>query len=143
MSRVGMTLLVLLLISVLTAVGCGGDGDGTSGGTPSSIAGTWSGPMTHRIIDNNQGTDVTLNYTVTFYILSQTGDYVSGKMQLGGYEHVGDLKGSMSGNHFSGVRTGSHTVQIEFDVNGSQLTGTFRFVGDGLDETGSYSCNRQ
>jgi hypothetical protein len=99
--------------------------------------------MTHRIIDNNRGTDVTAHYTVTFFILSQEGSRVSGKMELRDRTHVGILSGHMSGNHFSGVRRGAHTVQIEFDVNGNTLTGTFRFVGDGLDETGAYTCTRQ
>lgn len=142
MLRAGMAAgsIVVVLVLLVAAGGCGG---GDNGGTPAYIVGTWAGPMTHRIIDNNKGTDVTLNYTVTFYILSQNGSRVSGKMELGNLGHVGLLSGSMSGNHFSGVRRGSHTVQIEFDVSGDTLTGTFRFVGDGLDETGTYTCTRE
>jgi len=135
MVRIGIvTLLALLVIS-----GCGGDGDG---GEPVNIVGTWSGPMTHRIIDNNAGTDITLTYTATFFILSQNGSSVSGKMALRDLAHVGNLTGTMSGSHFKGVRTGTHTVTIAFNVSGNTLTGTFRFVGDGLDETGTYTCTK-
>jgi len=136
MTRIG----ILLLLTLFVIGGCGGGGDG---GEPVNIVGTWSGLMTHRIIDNNAGTDITLKYTVTFYILSQDGSSVSGKMALRDEGHVGDLRGTMSGNHFKGVRTGAHNVTIEFDVSGNTLTGTFRFVGDGLDETGTYTCTKQ
>jgi hypothetical protein len=131
------TTAFLALLLVLAAAGCGGDD-----GEPVNIVGTWSGPMTHRIIDSNRGTDVTLHYTVTFIILSQEGSSVSGRMRLRDSMHVGNLRGTMTGSHFDGVRTGTHTVTIEFDVGGNTLMGTFRFVGDGLDETGTYTCTR-
>jgi len=142
MLRLGMATCSIALAMLFTIGGCGGGDDG-GGGDPAYIVGTWSGSMTHRVIDHNLGTDQTFNYTVTFYILSQNGSRVSGKLQLRDPAHVGDLSGSMSGNHFTGVRRGAHTVQIEFDVNGDALTGTFRFVGDGLDETGNYTCYKR
>jgi hypothetical protein len=140
MVRVGMLLSVVFAFVVMVG-GCGG-GDGDGGGEPLYIVGTWIGPMSHHIIDHNQGTDVTVTYTITFYILSQEGSRVTGKLQLRDPSHVGNLHGSMSGSHFKGVRTGLHTVTIEFDVNGNTLTGTFRFVGDGLDEYGEYTCTK-
>lgn len=140
MIRAGAGVFVMLLVFFAAVGGCGG-GDG--GGEPVFIVGTWSGPMTHRIIDNNKGTDETINYTVVFYITFQDGNRVTGKMQLRDLSHVGNLSGTMSGNHFKGVRTGAHNVTVEFDVNGNTLTGTFRFVGDGLDETGTYTCTKQ
>jgi hypothetical protein len=140
MRRARVVLCSIVLVVFFAASGCNGN-DG--GGPAVNVVGTWSGPMTHRIIDNNRGTDVTLNYTVTFFLTSQNGNRVTGKMELGGLGHVGDLRGYMNGNHFTGARTGSHTVQISFDVNGNTLTGTFRFVGDGLDETGTYTCTLQ
>jgi hypothetical protein len=141
MFRVSTVVVSLALASFVTIGGCGG-GDGDDGGEPLYIVGNWSGPMTHRIIDNNNHTDTTITYTIIFFILSQDGRDVSGKMQLRDPSHVGNLYGTMSGNRFRGVRTGTHTVQIEFTVNGNILTGTFRFVGDGLDETGTYTCTK-
>ncbi len=141
MVRLGMV-TVLLALAVM-AGGCGGDGDGGGGGEPVYIVGTWSGTMTHRIIDYNLGTDPqTFTYTIIFYILSQDGNTVRGKMMLRDPSHVGWLSGTMSGSHFTGVRTGAHNVTIEFDVSGNTLTGTFRFKGDGLDETGTYTCTK-
>ncbi len=140
MVRAGMVILSILLASFITA-GCGG-GDNGGGGEPVNIVGTWSGPMKHHIIDSNQGTDATLTYNVTFFILSQDGSKVSGKMQLRDASHVGNLYGTMSGNRFKGVRTGAHTVTIEFTVSGNSLTGTFRFKGNGLDEYGEYTCTK-
>jgi hypothetical protein len=139
MVRVGMILSVIFAFVVMVG-GCGG-GDNCSG-DPVYIVGTWSGTMSHRIIDNNQGTDTTFSYTIVFYIFSQQGSKVSGKLQLRDPSHVSTLYGTMCGNHFKGVRTGLHTVTIEFDVNGNTLTGTFRFVGDGLDEYGTYTCTK-
>ena len=142
--RVGILTVSLALTSLAAIGGCGGgDGDGGGGGEPVYIVGNWSGQMTHRVIDNNLHTDKTLTYTIIFYILSQDGNDVSGKMQLRDPSHVGNLYGTMSGNRFKGVRVSAHTVQIEFTVNGNTLTGTFRFVGDGLDETGTYTCTKQ
>jgi hypothetical protein len=144
MFRFGALILAPVVVAFVSIGGCGGGNDNTGGGgEPAYIVGTWAGPMTHRIIDNNKGTDDTISYTVTFYILSQDGSSVSGKMRLQDDSHVGLLRGSMSGNTFRGVRTGTHTVQIEFTVNGSSLSGTFRFVGDGLDEYGDYTCSKQ
>ncbi len=142
-----MRVTALTAILALTALGAtggcgGGDGDG-GGGEPVYIVGNWTGQMTHRVINNNNHTDATLTYPIVFYIFSQDGSQVSGKMELNDSSHVGNLYGTMSGNHFKGVRTGTHTVQIEFTVNGNTLTGTFRFVGDGLDETGTYTCTKQ
>ena len=139
MLRVGVTCAVVLLASFATVGGCGG-GDG--GGDPVIILGTWTGLMTHHIIDNNQGTNVTVTYGIKFYILSQEGSRVRGKMELNDPSHVGNLYGNMSGNKFTGTRTGVHTVQIEFTVSGNSFSGTFRFVGDGLDEYGEYTCNK-
>jgi len=86
---------------------------------------------------------VTGTYDIAFFITSEQGSAVSGKMELVDASHVGLLSGTMDGNHFSGERIGSHTVQIEFTVNGNTLTGTFRFTGDGLDEWGNFTCTRQ
>jgi hypothetical protein len=134
----------VVMCSIVLAVFLAGSGCNNGNSGPAvNVVGTWIGPMTHRIIDHNRGTDTTLHYTATFYLTSQNGNRVSGKMELGTLGHVGELYGYMSGSHFSGVRTGSHTVQITFDVNGDTLTGTFRFVGDGLDETGTYTCTRR
>ncbi len=144
MVRVTALITVLALTALGATGGCGGgDGDSGGGGEPVYIVGNWSGQMTHRVIDNNAHTDKTFTYTIVFYILSQDGNNVSGKMQLRDPSHVGDLYGTMSGNRFKGVRTGMHTVQIEFTVNGNTLTGTFRFEGAGLDETGTYTCTKQ
>jgi hypothetical protein len=141
MVRVGMMLSVIFAFVVMVG-GCGGGDDG-GGGEPAYIVGTWIGQMSHRIIDSNQGTDTTFNYTIVFYIQRQNGSSVEGKMQLRDPSHVSTLYGTMSGNHFKGVRTGTHTVTIEFDVNGNTLTGTFRFKGSGLDEYGEYTCTKQ
>ena len=144
MIRDGTILLVVLVAFAGLLSGCGGDGDGGGGGgTPVNILGTWVGPMTHRVIDHNAGTDRTFSYTAIFYILWQSGNKVTGKMQLGDPSHVGFLNGTMNGGHFKGTRSSSHVAQVEFDVSGSTLTGTFRFVGDGLDETGTYTCTKQ
>ena len=140
MVRVGMMLSVFFAFVVMVG-GCGG-GDG-DGGEPLYIVGKWVGSMSHRIIDSNQGTDTTFNYGIVFYILSQQGSNVSGKMQLRDPTHVSTLYGTMSGSHFKGVRTGLHTVTIEFDVSGNTLTGTFRYKGGGLDEYGEYTCTKQ
>jgi hypothetical protein len=145
MRRAGVVMCSIMLVLFFAASGCNGGDGGNGGGTGTvlNILGTWSGPMTHRIIDHNRGTDTTLHYTVTFYILSERGNAVSGKMELRDASHMGYLSGHLNGNRFTGVRTGLHTVQISFDVNGDTLTGTFNFVGDGLDETGTYTCTRQ
>ncbi|MBN1917790.1 MAG: hypothetical protein JW889_07775 [Verrucomicrobia bacterium] len=146
MRRASALIFAVVVAGFGTVCGCGGGDDDSntlSGGTPAYIVGTWTGTMTHRIIDYNHGTDVTTTYGIVFYILSQDGTRVSGKLQLKDSTHVGDLRGVMDGNHFTGVRTGLHTVQIEFTVNGSSLTGTFRFAGDGLDEWGDYTCTKQ
>jgi len=140
MVRVGMIAVLLALAAM--AGGCGGDGDSGGGGEPVYIVGTWVGTMTHRIIDNNLHTDQTFSYTIIFYILSQDGSRIRGKMMLRDPSHVGWLSGTMSGSHFTGVRTGTHDVTIEFDVSGNTLTGTFRFKGAGLDETGTYTCTK-
>jgi hypothetical protein len=141
MLRAGVACAAALLAAFATVGGCGGGDDG-GGGEPVIIIGTWAGSMTHRIVDYNQGTDVTVPYAIKFYILSQEGSRVSGKMELRDPTHVGNLYGTMNGNKFTGHRTGTHTVQIEFTVNGNSLTGTFRFSGDGLDEWGDYTCNK-
>jgi len=144
MIRSGTILFVVLVAFAGLLCGCGGDGDGGGGGgTPVNIVGTWVGPMTHRVIDNNAGTDITVTYTAIFYILWQGGNKVSGKMQLGDPSHVGFLDGTMSGSRFNGTRSSSHVAQLKFDVSGNTLTGTFRFVGAGLDETGNYTCTKQ
>ena len=134
MVRLGMVMVLLALAAMVG--GCGGDGEAVN------IVGTWSGQMTHRIIDSNQGTDETFVYTIVFHIQSQEGNVVSGKMQLRDSSHVGWLGGTMNGSHFTGVRRGAHDAAIEFDVNGNTLVGTFKFKGDGLDEIGTYTCTK-
>ena len=138
MSRIGALVLTILAAGFMATGGCG---DNNS--APVNIVGTWTGSMTHRVIDSNNGTDVTGTYDIAFFITSEQGSAVSGKMELVDASHVGLLSGTMDGNHFSGERIGSHTVQIEFTVNGNTLTGTFRFTGDGLDEWGNFTCTRQ
>jgi len=143
MLRLCGPILAALFAGLVVTGGCGG-GDGSGGSADALyVVGTWNGTMTHRIVDYNHGTDVTTSYGIAFYILSQDGNRVSGKMRLRDDTHVGTLSGVMDGNHFNGVRIGTHTVQIEFTVNGNSLSGTFRFTGDGLDEWGDYTCAKQ
>jgi hypothetical protein len=142
MHRLGGLMLAIMAAGLVLVGGCGGNNSG-GGGEPAYIIGTWNGAMTHRVVDYNQGTDVTATYGISFYILSQDGSQVTGKMRLKDDTHVANLSGVMSGDHFTGARTGLHTVKIEFTVDGNTLTGTFRFTGDGLDEWGDYTCTKQ
>lgn len=132
-------LLLIFAACSLGLAGCGGGGGGIA--LPVNVAGKWVGTMDH----NANGT--MLHYAVVL-VLSQEGTHVTGGMILeysddGG--HSGRIDGQMSGSHFTGTRTSRHVVDIEFDVTGDTLVGTFTFVSveENLDEHGTFICTRE
>jgi len=133
----------LFLIFAVCCLGLAGCGGGGGGGIelPVNVAGKWVGNMDH---DTN-GTMI--HYAVALVLL-QEGAHVTGTMILeytddGG--HAGRIDGQMSGSHFTGTRTARHVVDIEFDVTGDTLVGTFTFVSveENLNEHGTFICTRE
>ncbi len=129
-----------LLLAVIAGLsGCGGGGGGRTL-LPANVAGKWVGTMDHDVNGEMYHYNVAL-------VLFQEDSHVTGTMVLeygedGG--HSGHIDGQMQGNHFTGTRTARHVVDIEFDVSGSTLVGTFTFVSpaENLDEHGTFTCTR-
>jgi len=127
----------MLVLLSLALFGCGGGG-GTP--APANVAGRWMGTMDHDVSGK------LLHFPVAL-ILSQEGAHVTGTMILeyGADGHGGRIDGDMHGNHFTGSRTARHVADIEFDVTGDTLVGTFTFVSveENLNEHGTFICTRE
>jgi hypothetical protein len=130
---------ILLLVIGVGLAGCG-DGGGGREPEPVNVEGKWAGEMDHTI------NGVLRHYGITL-VLFQDGAHVTGGMILESDTdgHGGHIDGMMTGNHFKGTRTARHIVDIEFDVEGDTLVGTFTFVSpeENLDEHGTFTCNRE
>jgi hypothetical protein len=131
-------LTVLVLAAVFGLFGCGGGGGGPL--PPIQVGGKWIGTMNHDI-------NGTLYHYAVAFLLFQDGSHVTGTMVLeyGANGHGGDIDGQMNGSHFTGYRIARHVVDIEFDVIGETLTGSFTFVSpeENLDEHGTFVCERK
>lgn len=132
-------LIVLFLVVAFGLVGCGGGGGGGPL-QPVNVEGKWVGKMDHDV--NGE----LLHYDVAL-ALFQEDSHVTGTMVLeyGENGHGGRIDGQMTGNHFTGYRIALHIVDIEFDVDGDTLLGTFTFVSpeENLDEHGTFVCKRE
>jgi hypothetical protein len=132
-------LWLALLVAALGLFGCG-DGGGGGPQEPVNVEGKWIGEMSHDINGTVFEYDVAL-------VLFQEGSHVTGTMILeyGEDGHGGHIDGEMRGNHFTGTRSARHAAEIEFDVTGEQLVGTFTFVSpeENLNEHGTFVCTRQ
>lgn len=133
-------LIVLFVVAAFGSFGCGGGGGGGGPLQPVNVEGKWVGKMDHDV--NGE----LLHYDVAL-VLFQEGSHVTGTMVLeyGEDGHGGRIDGQMTGNHFTGTRSSLHVVDIEFDVNGDTLVGTFTFVSpeENLDEHGTFVCKRE
>ena len=127
----------LLVVASLGLFGCGNGGGAPQ---PVNVEGKWIGAMDHDVSGELLHYDVAL-------ILFQEGSHVTGTMILeyGAEEHAGRIEGEVRGSHFTGTRTARHVVEIEFDVSGDTLAGTFTYVNpaENLDEHGTFICKRQ
>jgi len=130
---------ILLLFIGVALFGCGGGG-GRKIVEPLNVEGKWLGEMDHTI------NGVLRHYGIAL-VLFQDGAHVTGGMILESDTdgHSGHIDGMMTGNHFKGTRTARHIVDIEFDVEGDTLMGTFTFVSpeENLDEHGTFVCRRE
>ena len=128
----------LCFIVCFVLFGCGGGGGGPA--PPANVAGKWVGSMDHDI-------NGTLHHYNVALLLFQDGAHVTGTMVLeyGDNGHGGDIDGQMNGTHFTGYRIARHIVDIQFDVVGDTLVGTFDFVSleENLDEHGTFTCKRE
>ena len=137
--------VAMLLMGVLTLVGCGSD-------NPANINGNWTATLT----DNGNSTmfafstflvvnsDGTLNVT-KFTFSNNPSCFGSGETESGSFALTGNFNGKVTGKFqlaVLSVTPSGNTLHLSGTANGNMITGTWSLTGVGCSGSGTFTMTK-